>query len=431
MSGKKDVFVSMTKEQRDRLITTAREAFDSAAEARRQGVAQREAQELSDRSISMLMELLQNQVNTSNEEIRLLAEEQNRRLRQQATNFRHDINELRKQREQDRKELADAIQAVQNSIEEKERTHRAIAEDWIAQTESYFSDIEQYRHELFTPNQLEHLRTQLTQVNEDLKNEAFQSAISAARNVFNQAVDLKERVVTAEIEWAHYHSELQNLLADTNSALYHYENLRYTVPSSSGEQEVDAQIDYWADGELSNIQEELSEINDRVRNVRELSTAELLVLIASLRKIRTRMDETAESAKDAMICSQVRAELANTLAQTLQETGWEYVGYTYEGSEMNAALHIKLRDNLGNEIVTVITPEMTRGNLGNNMEFNFFSDYNNDENTRNIWIAAIMEQLRGAGLNVDKPQTRPGFENRSSDNEALRDLEATARRKTN
>ena len=46
MSGKKDVFVSMTKEQRDRLITTAREAFDSAAEARRNNVAQREAQEL-------------------------------------------------------------------------------------------------------------------------------------------------------------------------------------------------------------------------------------------------------------------------------------------------------------------------------------------------------------------------------------------------
>ena len=135
--------------------------------------------------------------------------------------------------------------------------------------------------------------------------------------------------------------------------------------------------------------------------------------------------------KLALICSQVRAELADALASTLQQSGWEYVGYTYEGREMNAALHIKLRDNLGNEIVTVISPDMNRGALGNNMEFNFFNDYNNDENTRNIWIAAILEQLRAAGLNVGKPQTKPGFENRSSDNQALRDLEATAsKRKT-
>ena len=429
MSGKKDVFVSMTREQRDELIRVTREAYDVAAEAKRRGVATEEAQRLSELCISTLMGCLHNQVNGVSEEIRQLANEQNRRLRQQAQNFRREINELRRQREQDREELTAAIAQVQESIEAKERSHRAIATQWIAEANAYFDDIEQYRHELFAPNQLSHLRTLLAQVEEDLKNEAFQSAIVASRNVFNQAVDLKERVVSAEIEWAHYHGEFRHLLADVESSLYHYQNLRYKMPTADGGQEVEANIDYWANGALTQLQTEIVAIQERTSNINELSTAELMNMIVALRGIATRLDEESAKAKDALICSQVRAELADVLALTLQQSGWEYVGYTYEGSEMNTALHIKLRDNLGNEIVTVISPQMNRDALGNNMEFNFFSDYNNDENTRNIWIAAILEQLRAAGLNVGKPQTKPGFENRSSDNQALRDLEATAQRK--
>lgn len=431
MSGKKDVFVSMTREQRDQLIRATRDAYDVAADARRRGIATQEAQELSDTCISTLMGCLHNQVNGVSEEIRQLANEQNRRLRQQAQNFQREISELRRQREQDREELTAAINRVQEQIEAKERNHRAIATRWIAEANAYFDDIEQYRHELFAPNQLSHLRTLLGQVEEDLNNEAFQSAIVASRNVFNQAVDLKERVVSAEIEWAHYHSEFRHLLADVESSLYHYQNLRYSMPTNNGEQEVDANVDYWSNGALSQLQTEIATIRERTNNINELSTAELMNMITSLRGISTRLENTGAEAKDALICSQVRAELADALASTLQQSGWEYVGYTYEGREMNAALHIKLRDNLGNEIVTVISPDMNRGALGNNMEFNFFNDYNNDENTRNIWIAAILEQLRAAGLNVGKPQTKPGFENRSSDNQALRDLEATAQRRKN
>ena len=52
MSGKKDVFVSMTREQRDQLIRATRDAYDVAADARRRGIATQEAQELSDTCIS-------------------------------------------------------------------------------------------------------------------------------------------------------------------------------------------------------------------------------------------------------------------------------------------------------------------------------------------------------------------------------------------
>ena len=83
-----------------------------------------EAQELSDTCISTLMGCLHNQVNGVSEEIRQLANEQNRRLRQQAQNFQREISELRRQREEDREELTAAINQVQEQIETKERNQR-------------------------------------------------------------------------------------------------------------------------------------------------------------------------------------------------------------------------------------------------------------------------------------------------------------------
>lgn len=55
------------------------------------------------------------------------------------------------------------------------------------------------------------------------------------------------------------------------------------------------------------------------------------------------IDKARENAKEALIFSQMRAEMAGVMAEHLQMTGWEFVGYTYEGCEMNTALHIKPR----------------------------------------------------------------------------------------
>ena len=80
---------------------------------------------------------------------------------------------------------------------------------------------------------------------------------------------------------------------------------------------------------------------------------------------------------------------------------------------------------------TGFSPQQLQNALGTNMEINFFDPYNNDENIRGVWVDGIIESLRRNGLDVGKPVTRPGYEVRQSDNEAIRDLAATARRKTN
>lgn len=426
MSGKKDVQVRLTREQRDRLITATRQALESAHQLQRREELRQSAQELANSSISLITNLLQQQVNGLHDDLRSMAAEQNRRLTRLANDYARNIEELRGQREKDRAEL----QAGLDAIKERDRNHREQANFWISQAEVFFADTEQYRHELFTPGQLSRLRNHLAQVQQDMKTEAYQSAISSARNVFNQAVDLKERVVQAEIEWAHFYSQLQQAFSDLRSELYYHQTMQFIIDTDAGEEHLDAQIDYWSGGLLSSIASVVDQIAEVIGQINEVPTAELVSLLGRIKEMQQLLDEARERAKEALISSQMRAEMASIMAEHLQMAGWEFVGHTYEGNEMNAALHIKFRDNMGNEIVTVISPQDFLGELCNNMQVNFFDPYNNDENMRGIWVDGILESLRGIGLNVGKPITQPGFEVRQSDNETLRDLDATSKRKT-
>ena len=425
MSGKKDVQVRMTREQRDRLITATRQALESATQLQQREELRQSAQELANSSISLITTLLQQQVNGLHDDLRTMAAEQNRRLTRLASDYARSIEELRKQREKDRAEL----QAGLDAIKERDQSHREQALFWVSQAEVFFADIEQYRHELFTPNQLSRLRTHLAQVQQDIQSEAYQSAIASARNVFNQAVDLKERVVQAEIEWAHYHTQLQQAFADLRSELYYHQTMQFIIDTDAGEERLDARIDYWSGGLLSSIASVVDQISEVMAHINDVPTAELIAMLERVKELRDLLDKARERAKEALISSQMRAEMASTMAEHLQMAGWEFVGYTYEGNEMNAALHIKFRDNMGNEIVTVLSPQDFLGELCNNMQVNFFDPYNNDENMRGIWVDGILESLRGVGLNVGKPVTQPGFEVRQSDNDAIRDLDLTAAKK--
>ena len=424
MSGIKDVQIRLTRSQRDQLITTTRQALETAQQCQQRAELRQSAQELSDASISLITNLLQQQVNDVHDEVRTLANEQNRRLNALANNYAQSIEDLRKQRERDRVELQMSL----NALKERDQNHREQAQFWISQAEAFFADTEQYRHDMFTPNQLARLRGYIAQVQQDMQSEAYQSAIASARSVFNQAADLKERVVQAEIEWAHYHMQFQQAFADLRSELYYHQMMQFIIDTEAGEEHLDANIDYWSNNQLSAIAEVITQIENVATHINDVPTVELISMLERIKEQRSLLDKARENAKDALISSQMRAEMASTMAEHLQMAGWEFVGYTYEGNEMNAALHVKFRDNMGNEIVTIISPQNHQGEICNNMQVNFFDLYNNDESMRGIWVDGILESLREAGLNVGRPVTKPGFEIRQSDNEVVRDLEATSRK---
>lgn len=335
---------------------------------------------------------------------------------------------MRAQLEQNRKELQQSIDEVQSRITRKEKAHSRIAQFWIEQAQAYFNDIEQYRHELFAPAQLARLRTQLDQTMQDVKNETYEAAIASARSIFNNAAELKDRIIHQEIEWSDYFGMLQIVLADVKSNYNYYQSMRIIVPTDEGEEQIDARVDYWTDGRLTDVGAAIAAIDAKVVDADNITTSELISLREQLMELNRQMDDIREESIQALIASQVRNEVASSIADSLMDAGWVCDGAAYEGNEESEAVHVKLRDNIGNEIVAIISPTKTGNGYGNNLEVNFFDPYENDLTMRGIRVASISESLREIGLDVGQPITREGYEVRPSDNDAIRDIEATARK---
>lgn len=429
MSGIKDIYVTMTRNERDRLIRNAAVAQQNAQQAAYRQQQTQNALNNANSQLAALNRTLNSEIKGLNADIRQMAREQNERLARQASSFNQTIDELKLQIEDSRRELENAIAQVQENIMAKERDHKSIAEFWISQTQAFFEDIEQFRHELFTPNQLNFLRSQLNQVNADMEHESYQSAIATSRNLFNQAAQLKETVVNKEIEWSRYYTQLQNTLADVKADINYKQTLQFIIPTEDGECTIDANIDYWTNGGLSHICELVNGVEERLENVQDISTAELISIIQELQRYSEQIRLVQERAKSGIISSQLRADMAGTMADALAGAGWQCTGYTYEESEENKPLHIKFEDGNGNEIVAVISPDEMDENLANRLAVNFFDPYNNDESLRGIWIDSIKETLSETGLDVGKPVCRRGYEEKASDDTAIRDIEATARKK--
>jgi len=462
MSGIKDVTVTMTRKERNRLLNNARRAEESEQQALQRVQLSQNALNAANSKLETLNRTLNNEIaglqgdmrqlaNDQNRRLREQAAEQNRRLQEQANAFNHSIadvnrrmedqrralessiNHVRQQAENNRRELQSAINKINAKIEAKENNQRKIAEFWISQTEAYLNDISQYRHDMFVPGQLARLKTELDQMRSDMKNGIYQAAISTARGIFNRAVDLKETIVNAEFEWSYYHGLFTQNLADVQSNLIYHQNMQFDIAMEHGEEKVEANINYWTNGALNTVGASIAEVQRQTGNIEQVPTPKLKDSIESLNQLNLQMEAAANEAKEAIISSKQRAEMANRLADALGKLAWDFRdegkdGLAYEGNDFNKPVHVNMSDGMGNEIAVVISPEAGSQDMANKLEINFFDPKNNDEAQRQIWISSIQDCLREGGVNVGKPVCREGYEAKPSDNDRLRDIKAVASR---
>ena len=455
MSGIKDVTVSMTRAQRDSLLNSTRIAEESAQQARQREQLAQSALSSANRQISSLTNTLnaeisglhsnmQQMARDQNQRLQQQANEHSRQLRQQATEFNNSIDDVnrrmerqrvalessisqvRQQTEANRRQLQSAIDEINTRMEQRDSNHRRIAEFWISQVQAYYNDIEQYRHNLFTPGQMARLRNELEAIQQNISQEAYQAAMVSARTAFGDAVDLKENVVNAEMEWSFYHSAFVQALADVQSNLDYHQNMQFNIEMEHGIETVDANINFWTDNTLGRISAALNDIKAKEDQIHEVSTEALRQMLDNLARMNSQMEVAANESREALISSQHRAEMANRITDALAICGWDFNdvtdGVAYEAEQHNWPVHIKMSDGMDNEIVAIITPDE---NLSNKLELNFFYE-TNDEQRQQAWIGSIQNSLKEGGLDVSKPECREGYESVASDANALRDIRATA-----
>ena len=451
MSGIKEMTVTMTQTERDRLYNNVRISNETIAQAQRREQEARNALIVAQKQTATLQSRMDNEISGLHSTIKVMSEEQNKRIKEQnermneqAVSFNISINDLKKQMKRNndelkrqmnknKKELSNYIEKVRKDIEKKEKSKEKIANLWISQAKAFFKDIEKSRHDLFTPGELRELELQLERTTTDMKNQMYESATSDSREVFYKAFKLKDVIANAEMEWSEQFKLYQYMLSTVKSNISSSYEKDFIFNTDSGEKSVDANINYWTNGELNKMRDVVKEIIKQGKEPDKMSTALLKDMTDNLEQINTEVMRLEEKAKEELIASQKRGEMANHLIEVFDAKGWSAKGVTYEGDEQNNPVYVKMSDGCENEFVVVISPDRENANgngvLGNTIEINHFNE-SNDLTLNGILISDIAHSMNDNGLKVGSPICREGYMDKTSDNHTARDLRAIKNKTT-
>jgi hypothetical protein len=318
------------------------------------------------------------------------------------------------------------IGGLEQRINTREQGRKQRAETWIVQAEAYINEIDKYRHDLFKPNKLQTLRQDIQTARNNINNGDPEAAMGIAQVACNRAIELRLDVIEAELVWERYYETLlvqvTGLAADINSAKIREWQI--------GGERIQARVDYWTNGQLSELESRLAEIWQIVQNPNDRTSDELVSLTTEVINLSDRLSDEKSGilthAKERLMLSAYRADMANVIASAMKKEGWEISEYGYKDGEQNDELHLKISDVNGNDIVFIVSPRHDETNKapGNKLEQHFFNDTEFDTNNATIAGVYVQQALKDNGIDAELSCVGD-FENRPSNRKEIRDVRNT------
>jgi DNA repair exonuclease SbcCD ATPase subunit len=313
--------------------------------------------------------------------------------------------------------LNNKIETIQKSIEAKEQNQKAQATEWLKNAKDALKLVDTYNHQKFAPNEYAELMQRLSLIETNIANGNYE--ISNLQNIWMDSYKLRAKLEQLENEWNLYFE-----LATTSNAklLATCEATKIVNIVFETEEEnttLEADINYWSDGKLENFINEAKQIQNSLNNSDELEVKELKELIKQSTTLKEQVVSLVEEAKEKIILSQKRVEIAQDILESLEERGFEYIEDCYDGDDQRQAFRLKLANSLDEEVVTIITPQ---DSVTNKIDIHFF-DKSASENERQIRVQNMLAHLKQDGVECEPPQCAKGTENQKRGDERVRDFQ--------
>ncbi|MEV6422036.1 hypothetical protein [Streptomyces sp. NPDC051662] len=264
--------------------------------------------------------------------------------------------ELAAERDQRHRDIAGLTGRVDELAGNRERAASA-TQGWLADgvTMSEFIATT-LPHERHAPGRLDRLRLDLDTARRNSDLGHYEAALSLAQRTY---LDLSE--LRLDIE----HRELERRLAATaaTDALVLVETLitenevrPVMGPDGQPLSGVELDVDHWSEGELTTLRAQLAERLSRARD--DVTTAaEQRELAAEAADLERRLGELVDLAGMRQLASQLRVNLADSVAETLSRIGaYELADVEYQDEDERRSYHAVLQHANGNEIVVQVLP---------------------------------------------------------------------------
>ena len=313
--------------------------------------------------------------------------------------------------------LNNKIEAIQKSIEAKEQNQKNQAIEWLKNAQDALKLVDTYNHKKFAPNEYDELMQRLKLVETNIANGNYE--ISNLQNIWMDPYKLRAKLEQLENEWNLYFELATTSNAKLLATCEATKIVDIVFDTEEGDTTLKADINYWTNGKLESFINEAKKIENKLNNSEELEVKDLKELIQTSTTLKEQVISLVEEAKERIISSQKRVEIAQTILESLEERGFEYIDDCYEGDDQREAFRLKLANSLDEEVVTIITPQ---DSVTNKIDIHFF-DKSVSETERRARLKNMLEHLREDGVECDIPQCVEGTENQARGDERVRDFQ--------
>jgi len=381
VSGQKVSYVQITDQEYRKFMNTAREV---------ENIDQRLQYQL-DRQESHLRSDFNNQLNQTKEKIK--------------------YNESRINR------LDNKVDNLISTIEQRESNKKAQANMWLDEAKDALKAIDSFRHEKFCPNEYAKLKYKLSISQMNYDNEVYESSISSSQILWQEASDLKHKLQHLEDEWNHCFEEATQSNIKLIALCDAQEIVKLAFDTDNGDKELEIDIDHWSKGELTYLKGIVNQEKELLGCIENITTDDLKVVLKNSIKLEEDIKVLTEKAKEAIILSQHRSDMANDIVESLDQSGFELVESCFKNDDERESVHLKLQNRSGDEVVTIITPMENRENK---LDIHFFDD--SDEQFKQTRLQSMLSRLQDNGVECSQPQCAPGTQFNNTGDEKVRDF---------
>ena len=277
-------------------------------------------------------------INQVNQNIQLLAEE----TQQSLDDIRADINSI--------------FDAMTEAAERKRELQQAYNEQ--------LSIIQMKNYQKYAPDQLQRIEAQLNGI--DVLPDT--AACAVLHTAFNNLIILDSDIEQARIEYEAKHlitlKTIEEILVTMNSNRNTPVTFNNEVELDDRGEVVKIELDFWTDGKYSELEKELMGIKESVQNGIDdpkFTTNDLDKALDRAVQINQEQNQLVIDAIERGNASQIRAEMADCVADILRGQRFSIIQRGYENNDARNAYIVKLDDGTS-KIVVIINPVSNKKN---------------------------------------------------------------------
>jgi len=406
MSGQKVSYVQITENDYRRFVNASREV---------DRIEDRVAEQMKQREQNLRREF-SNQLNSVNQRVQNqqnMIQNLSSEMQKMERDFQNNLTRLDKKIDK----VDFKVDRLSNEIQARESNKQNQAKEWIKNANDMLAIVDTYNHRKFLPNEYDKLVRKLTLSEMNFKNGVFESSITNSQTVWQEAMELRIKLEELENEWNEYLKVAigsnSNLLATCDAQ----ELVKLAFDMEDGVQELDVEIDFWCNGELTTLKNEAIEQEKALKNSENLTIADFKTMIEKSSELEAQVVALTQKAKDAIILSQLRSDMAEDIIQALDNGGFSLKESCFMEDDQRKSIHLKMENISGDEIVTIITPKENRENQ---LDIHFFG--NSNESFKQTQLRNIFDRLKKENIECTAPKCAAGTQFNNSGDEKVRDF---------